>query len=56
MLLEHETLLIKLEYSGLIDQPRALSRELISALRPSGSWNEQDLHGLYDFTQKVALR
>ncbi len=56
MLLEHEALLIKLEYSGLIDQPRALSRELISALRPGGSRDEKDLNGLYDFTQKVALR
>lgn len=56
MLLEHEALLIKLEYSGLIDQPRALSRELISALRPGGSRDEKDLYGMYDFAQKVALR
>lgn len=56
MLLEHAGLQIKMESSGLIDQPRALSRELIFTLDIGGCPDEQVLNDLYDFTQKVALR
>ena len=56
MLLQHAGLSIALKFSGLIDQPRALSRELTSTLRPSWAGDEETLRGLLDFTQKVALR
>ena len=56
MLLQHAGLSISLKFSGLIDQPRALSRELISTLCPSWAEDEKTLRGLLDFTQKVALR
>jgi hypothetical protein len=56
MLLEHAGLQIKMDGSGLIDQPRALSRELIFTLHPGGCPDERTLNDLYDFTKKVALR
>jgi hypothetical protein len=55
MLLEREDLLIGLKCSNLINQPRALSRKLISVLQPSGCMDEKELHDLYSFMQKVAL-
>jgi hypothetical protein len=56
MILDHAGLLIAMKCLGLIDQPRALSLELITTLCPSGADDEKTLRGLLDFTQKVALR
>jgi hypothetical protein len=56
MTLAHAGLAITMKFSDLLNQPRALSRELIVTMQDIECMEEEKLKGIFDFMHKVAVR